>query len=718
MQMLTINQQLFTLPLKSPVVVFCLVLFIILLAPILLNRLKIPGIIGLILSGVAIGPHGLNLLERNAAIELFSTIGLLYIMFLAGLELDLNEFRKNRHKSFVFGFYTFIIPLAIGYPVCYYLLHYDWKASLLIASMFSTHTLVAYPIVSRLGIIKAEPVAIAVGGTIITDTAVLLLFAVIIGSSTGQLDQGFWLQLLISVSVFSAIVFGLFPIIARWFFKNLEGEKTSHFIFVLAIVFLSAFIAELAGLEPIIGAFMAGLTLNRIIPHASPLMNRIEFVGNSLFIPFFLIGVGMLVDLSVLFRGPQALIIAGTLTVVAISGKWLAAWFTQITFKYTSTQRNLIFGLSNSHAAATLAIILVGYKVGILDENVLNGTIILILVTCLVASFVTENAAKKIAVSEDQALPLAQQGNEKIVVNISNPISLERLVDFAILIRDPRSPNSITAVSIVQDDDEAKSKVIHNKKMLQMAVHHASATDTHLDSHTTIDLNMASGINRAMREQLANTLVMEYVKETDFLGKMLGSTTDNIIRSNYHSIFFCHLIRPLHVGKKMLLLLPPYAEKESGFPFILDKIVQLAKQTGLSLNVVCAEETQPAVSAYLQAKRVSLPCFFHTYSDTDTLADVLRASPDDDLIVLVNARKGSVSYHSILDMLPIKLERDHSINNFIIAYPDAEEGVYIESMYGMQDLENNAIQKGVETISKWRQDLGQLFRQGDKSSEE
>jgi Kef-type K+ transport system membrane component KefB len=718
MPLLAINQHLFSLPLKSPVVVFCLVLFIILLAPILLNRLKIPGIIGLILSGVAIGPHGLNLLERNAAIELFSTIGLLYIMFLAGLELDLNEFRKNRHKSFVFGFYTFAIPLAIGYPVCYYLLQYDWKASLLIASMFSTHTLVAYPIASRLGIIKAEPVAITVGGTIITDTAVLLLFAVIIGSSTGELDQHFWLQLLISVSIFSAIVFGLFPIIARWFFKNLEGEKTSHFIFVLAIVFLSAFIAELAGLEPIIGAFMAGLTLNRIIPHASPLMNRIEFVGNALFIPFFLIGVGMLVDLSVLFRGPQALIIAGTLTVVAISGKWLAAWFTQLTFKYTSTQRNLIFGLSNSHAAATLAIILVGYKVGILDENVLNGTIILILITCLVASFVTENAGKKIAVSEGQTQMQFHDGHEKIVVSISNPVSVERLVDFAVMIRDPRSANSITAVSIVQDDDEAQSKVIQHKKLLQMAVHHASATDTHLDSHTTIDLNTASGINRAMREQLANTLVMDYVKETDFLGKMLGSTMDNIIRSNYHSIFFCHLVRPLNVGKKMLLLLAPHAEKENDFGFLLSKITRLARLSGLTLTTVCTPETQQFIHGFLQSQRISLPCTFDTYTDTDTLADVLRTAPDDDLIVLVGARKGSVSHHGILDVLPVKLERDHAINNFIVVYPDAEEGAFIESMYAMQDLEHNAIQKGVETISKWRHDLGQMFRPGDKSTEE
>ncbi|MEG0850665.1 MAG: cation:proton antiporter, partial [Flavobacterium sp.] len=392
----------FELPLSNPVLIFSLILFIILLSPILLKKINIPGIIGLIISGVIIGPHGLNILAKNSAIDLFSTIGLLYIMFIAGLELDMNEFKANRNKSLLFGFFTFILPLSVGFPVCFYLLKYDFNASFLTASMFATHTLVAYPIVSKLGIAKNQAVAITVGGTILTDTAVLIILAVIMGSAQGSLNQAFWIKLGVSLAIFSAIMFLVIPRIAKWFFKKLESEKHAHYIFVLSVVFFAAFLAEVAGVEPIIGAFVAGLALNPLIPHSSALMNRIEFIGNSLFIPFFLISVGMLVDISVILSGPTALIVAATLSVVAIFGKWIAAFFTQIVFKYTKTERQLIFGLSSAHAAATLAVILVGFKAKILDENILNGTIILILITCIVASFATEKAAKKIAICEEE----------------------------------------------------------------------------------------------------------------------------------------------------------------------------------------------------------------------------------------------------------------------------------------------------------------------------
>jgi len=378
------------------VLVFSLILFIILIFPLLLKKINIPGIIGLILAGVFIGPHGLNILEKNSAVDLFSTIGLLYIMFIAGLELDLNEFNKNKHKSILFGFFTFALPLTIGFPICYYFLEYDFFASLLTASMFSTHTLVAYPIVSRMGVSKNEAVAITVGGTILTDTAVLLLLAVIIGSYQGGLNQEFWIRLIISLTVFFVFMFTIAPRIAKWFFSKLESEKHSHYIFVLAVVFFAAFLAQVAGVEPIIGAFVAGLTLNRLIPASSALMNRIDFIGNAIFIPFFLISVGMIVNLEVINNGPTALIVAGTLTIVALTGKWIAAWITQIVFKFSGNQRRLIFGLSSSHAAATLAVILVGYKNGILDENILNGTILLILITCVVASIVSEKLPKEL----------------------------------------------------------------------------------------------------------------------------------------------------------------------------------------------------------------------------------------------------------------------------------------------------------------------------------
>ncbi|HVU83798.1 MAG TPA: cation:proton antiporter, partial [Puia sp.] len=386
----------FQLPLKSPVLIFSVILLIILFSPILLRKLNIPAIIGLIIAGVVLGPNGLNILAKNSAVDLFSTIGLLYIMFIAGLELDLNEFKAYRNKSIVFGFLTFVLPLSIGFPACHYILGYDFNSSFLTASMFATHTLIAYPIVSRLGVSKNQAVAITVGGTILTDTAVLIILAVIMGNSRGSLTQAFWIRLGVSFAVFSAIMFLIVPRIAKWFFRKLESEKHSHYIFVLSVVFFAAFLAQLAGVEPIIGAFVAGLSLNRLIPHSSALMNRIEFIGNALFIPFFLISVGMIVDVKILLNGPGALIVTAVLTAVALTGKWLAAFFTQLIFRYSSAQRQLIFGLSSAHAAATLAVILVGFNAGIIDENILNGTILLILITCVVSSFAAEKAGRNI----------------------------------------------------------------------------------------------------------------------------------------------------------------------------------------------------------------------------------------------------------------------------------------------------------------------------------
>ncbi len=559
----------FALPLSNPVLVFSLILFIILLSPIILRKLNIPAIIGLIIAGVVIGPHGANFLENNAAIKLFSTIGLLYIMFIAGLELDMNEFRSNRNKSLVFGLFTFILPLGVGFPVCYYLLEYDFNASLLTASMFATHTLVAYPIVSKFGISKNQAVAITVGGTILTDTAVLVILAVIMANSHGTLDQAFWFRLAGSLTVFSAIIFLVIPRIARWFFQKLESEKHSHYIFVLSMVFLAAFLAELAGVEPIIGAFAAGLALNKLIPHSSALMNRIEFIGNSLFIPFFLISVGMLVDVRVILSGPTALVVAATLTVVALFGKWLAALFTQLIFKYSTAQRQLIFGLSSSHAAATLAVILVGYRAGILDENILNGTIILILVTCIVASFAAEQAAKRIILDSEEDLDALVRSNgtrdEHILLPINPGPSMDKLVEFAILIKDKRSTSPISLLSVVSNNSEAEVNILKARNKLNDYVVQASATETKMNIITTIDHNATSGIARMAKEVMSDLIVIGWTQRAGILDKLFGEEMDHLLSHTNKTVFVCHFEKPLAIHKRMVVITPPLAEFEYGF---------------------------------------------------------------------------------------------------------------------------------------------------------
>lgn len=702
----------FELPLKNPILVFSLILFIILLSPILLRRLNIPGIIGLIISGVIVGPYGLNILEKSTAIELFSTIGLLYIMFIAGLELDLNEFRSHRNKSLAFGFFTFFFPLAIGFPVCHYLLGYDFNASFLTASMFATHTLVAYPIVSKLGVSKNQAVAITVGGTVLTDTAVLIILAVIMGNSRGNLNQEFWLRLGISLVIFSVIMFQVIPVIAQWFFRKLESEKHSHYIFVLSVVFFAAFLAEVAGVEPIIGAFVAGLALNRLIPHSSALMNRIEFIGNALFIPFFLISVGMLVNVRVILNGPTALIIAGTLSVVALLGKWIAAVFTQLAFKYTKSQRQLIFGLSSSHAAATLAVILVGFEAGILDENILNGTIILILITCIVASFATEKAARKIIVeTEDDTEGLVKADgayNEHILLPISNIDNIEKLLEFSILIKEKKSANPVSILSVVSNNDEAEINILKARNKLEEFVRQASASETKVNIITTIDHNAGSGIARISREIMADIIVREWPKKTGLLEKLIGEKADSISTNTDKSTFICHIEKPLVSHKRIVVAAPPLAEHENGFEHWIAKISKLAQELSIPVQLYCNELTGKAVRKTATRAKLSAVININIFNDWEDFLILSRHIHEDDLFVLVSARKGTASYWALLENVPHKLEKHFSSNNRIVIYPqqfNQDPGV---ERY--DDITAEPLNKGIKTIQKIGKEIGSIFK--------
>lgn len=672
----------FELPLANPVLIFALILLIILLSPILFRRLNIPGIIVLILSGVIVGPYGLGILEKNSAVELFSTIGLLYIMFIAGLELDMNEFRLHRNKSLLFGFFTFFFPLAIGYPVCYYLLGYDVNASMLTAIMFSTHTLVAYPIVSKVGVSKNPAVAIVVGGTILADTLALIVLAVILGNSQGNLSIQFWVRLGASLAAFSVVMFLFVPRVAKWFFQKMESEKQAHYIFVLSVVFLAAFLAEVAGVEPIIGAFVAGLALNKIIPPSSALMNRIEFIGNALFIPFFLISVGMLVDVRVIFSGAGALIVAGVLLVVALSGKWLAALFAQWVFHYSISQRQLIFGLSASRAAATLAIVLVGYEANILDESILNGTIILILITCIVASLITERAAKALVMAmEEDTSHLVKVGNEHILVPFANIGNIEKLIEFSILIKDKNSSHPVSVLSVVSNNREAEINILKARNKLEEFVKQASASETKVNVITTIDYNAASGIVRIAREIMADIIVLGWPQRAGILDKLIGDKVSSILTNTDKTLFICHLAKPLALHKRIWIVAPPLAEHENGFERWLTKISKLSTELSVPMLFYCNYATKVAVQKLMGQLKSTAHIDFHFFEDWEEITSFSGKVKDDDLFILISARKGSASFLPLLESLPALLEQHFSSNSRLAIYPQQYHSMHRSETY-------------------------------------
>lgn len=710
-----------TFPLTNPVPILAIVLFIILLAPILLRKLRIPSIVGLIIAGMAVGDHGFNIIAKGS-IDLFGKAGLLYIMFLAGLELDMAEFKKNKYKSIVFGFFTFAIPMGLGFLLCREFLHFSMIASLLVSSMFATHTLVAYPLASRLGITKNEAVTITVGGTIITDTAVLLILAVITGSADGELNQLFWFKLSGSFLLFAfGVLFG-FPFIGRWFFKRIKDDQTTHFVFVLAMVFLAAYLSELAGIEGIIGAFLAGLALNQLIPHTSALMNRIEFAGNAIFIPFFLISVGMIVDLRVLLKGPDALFIAGTLTVMALATKWLAAFMTQKIFGYSGTQRNVMFGLSTSHAAATIAVILIGYNLKLIDENVLNGTIILILVTCMVGSFVTANAGKRLAIQEADKVPEAINEQERLLIPVMDIEKIEALLDFAIMIKEDHTM-PVDLLSVLQDDGDTKGKVLLNRKKLEKAIKHGAETETRVQLMTRVDLNLSNGVARVVKERLSTDVIIQWEEKTgsttDFLvNSLFGNTTQNIIDTVWETVYICRFIHPVNTTRKIVLVLAPNAQYEIGFRYWMSKMVLFSKQAGARLQVCSTAETKLAVEMELKKIRNKGDVSYKPFEDIEDFLILSRGISRDDLIIVINARKGTLSYHSYMDTMPGKLLKHFADNNFILLYPQQNEVEFLESGVQSGDLSLSPIQEQIDNLNKLGKAVKKIFNPGSAKPSE
>jgi Kef-type K+ transport system membrane component KefB len=702
-----------SVPLEDPVIIFSVVLFIILFAPILFNRIKVPHIIGLIISGIIVGPYGLGLLSRDSSIVLFGTVGLLYIMFLAGLEIDLAEFRKNRNKIIVFGLTTFLLPLITGTLASYYLLGYGFLSSLLLASMFSTHTLVSYPIVSKYGVTRNRAINMTVGGTMITDILALLILAGVAGVSKDDVSSAFWFQLGLSFFVFVGVVMLVFPMICRWFFKRFD-DSISQYIFVLAMVFLASFMAELAGVEAIIGAFFSGLVLNKFVPHSSPLMNRIDFVGNALFIPFFLISVGMLVDISVLANGWGALKVAGVILVVALASKYLAAWITQKVYRLSSDEGMMIFGLSSSHAAATLAIILVGYNIivgetelgqpiRLLDEDVLNGTIVLILVSCAVSAFVVETAAKKLALSQEDETPSDSESDEKILISLSYPDTIAGLIDFAVMLKPNRSSTPLYGLHIVTDNDQKHDSASHGKKILNKAVDHASSSETVLIPLTRYDDNISNGITYSIKEQNITDVVIGLHQNTDHK-TFLGPKVENIVKRVSETIYIYKSLQPFNTLRRIVVAVPPAGSNEPGFLHWLSKLTSIAKLNAIPIHFYATNATITAIKNVIARKTTTVDVQYNAFSAWEDFLIFSRELKTDDLFVIISARKGSASYISPLEKLPAYLSNYFQEQSLMLIYPKQ-----LESGINMNDIQQ-ADGALIGTLSDSLGSLGKVAR--------
>ena len=661
-----------TLPFSDPVLIFFIVLTIILFAPLLLNRLRIPHIIGMILAGMIFGPHGLNFLAHDSSFTIFGNVGLLYLMFLVGLEMNIHDFRKIKSRGIAFGTYTFLLPMILGTLSSYYLLRLDLPTSILLASMYASHTLVAYPIVLRYGVGKQPAVTITIAGTVITVLGALLILAIIVGKQTGVINEWFWLRLTLGIAIYCTFILYAFPRLARWFFKK-YSDSVSQYIFVLALVFSASFLAKPAGLEPIIGAFFAGIVLNRFIPSVSPLMNRIEFVGNALFIPYFLIGVGMLIDLSVIFSGWKALFVALVMSGVATLSKWLAAWVTQKHFGLTKTDRAMIFGLSNGQAAATLAAVLIGYNLGLFDENILNGTIIMILVTCTISSFATERAAQKMVTLrpvEENDKEMSASRDARILIPVASPDTLENLINFAILSKGERRQNPLYALHVIDDNKETKHANAAGIQLLEQAERTAAASDIKVKGISRYDINIASGIIHTIKEQNISEVVLGLHHKSNIVDSFFGSKVEDLLKNTNKMVSIAKCITPINMITRIVVAVPEKAQYESGFTKWIDRIANMGRQIGCRVIFYAHPDTMVQLQAILRQRKDNLRSEFERLDSWEEILTLTGVILQDDLFVIVSARRTSLSYNSEFEKLPLQLSRYFADNNFVVLFPE------------------------------------------------
>jgi Kef-type K+ transport system membrane component KefB len=662
----TLNLQ---LPIEHPVLIVAVAMGIFLVAPAIAERLRAPGIIGVIIAGAIVGPSGLNVLARDQTIELLGSVGLLYLIFVAGISIDLHRFQRYRTQSLAFGAISFIAPLAVGTAVGM-LLGYNLAASLLLGSMFGSHTLVSYPIAVRFGIAQNLGVTTAVGGTIITDTSALLVLAVVAASTRGALDAAFWVQLIASLTIYVLLIWLILPRLGRWFFRNERTGGTAEYMFVLTVLFGGSYLALAAGFQPIIGAFMVGLALNRLIPEQSLLTNRIHFVGEAFFIPFFLLSVGMLIDVRVLAGDVWAWQVMLAMIATVTVTKAAAAKLGQRLFGYSAIEGWTMAGLTIPQAAATLAVTLIGVEIGLFDDVVLNGAIMMMLVTCMLGPWLVEKYGRQLALHEEQAPPDPTAAPQRILVPVSNPKTAEGLVNLALMIQNRGSTEPILPLAVVPAErDRAAEHVAVAEKMMSSVVAYVKAAGAKVIPLTRMDHNFASGIVRGATETRASTLIVGWDGKRVHRRGIFGTVLDQLLEQTQQQVIVAKLGHPLNTTQRIVLLIPRGADHLPGFGEAVTAIKLLTNRLGARLQGYLVGDAVDRYEEQIESTAPTAPVVLQTMQSWPQLLRQLGQDVrKDDLVVVLSARRGALAWTAALERLPARLA-DLVPESFLVIYP-------------------------------------------------
>ena len=663
-------------PITDPTLIFFVVLLMILLSPIIMGRLRIPHIIGMVLAGVIVGKYGLNILERDASFELFGRVGLYYIMFLAGLEMDMEGLKKNRTRVIVFGLLTFLVPFAMTYFMGVSLLSYTPLAALLLSAIMASNTLIAYPIVGRYGLTRHTSSTLSVGSSMMALFMALIVMASIVNSFQGEGGIGFWVLFVVKFFVYSIGLILVIPRLTRWFLRR-YSDAVMQFIFILAVVFLSAALSDAVGLEGIFGAFLSGLILNRFIPRVSPLMNRIEFTGNALFIPYFLIGVGMLINVRLLFQGTHILWVVFCLVLFGTLGKAVAAYLAVGVFRMPRLAGHMMFGLTSAHAAGAIAMVMVGRRLEIspgvylFGDEVLNGIVIMILFTCVISTVVTEWAAQRLRLKEKKEPELVKTVNdEKILIPVKYPEYADNLVSMATMMRNPKLKRELVALNVVYDDVNMRHNQAEGQRLLEHLQHLASASDVPMTTQVRIAANIANGIKHAFKEFQASEILMGLHFHHNISKGFWGEFTRSLYNGLSRQIIITRIMQPLNTVRRIQVIVPSRAEFEPGFYRWLERLARMTENLECRIIFHGRKDTLQLINEYIHNNFASVRAEYVPMKHWNELPDLATKVSKDHLFVIVTARKGTISYKSAMERLPDEVNRYFKGKTLMIVFPD------------------------------------------------
>ena len=692
-------------PITDPTLIFFVVLLMILLSPIIMGRLRIPHIIGMVLAGVLVGKYGLNILGRDASFELFGRVGLFYIMFLAGLEMDMEGLKKNRNRVMVFGMLTFLIPFAMTYFMGVSLLGYLPLASLLLAAIMASNTLIAYPIVGRYGLTRHTSSTLSVGSSMMALFMALIVMASIVNSFHGNGGIVFWLLFILKFVAYCVGLIMVIPRVTRWFLRR-YSDAVMQFIFILAIVFLSAALSDAVGLEGIFGAFMSGLILNRFVPKVSPLMNRIEFTGNALFIPYFLIGVGMLINVRLLFAGSKILWVVFCIVFFGTLGKAVAAYLAARFFRMSWLAGHMMFGLTSAHAAGAIAMVMVGRRLQVapgeylFGDEVLNGIVIMILFTCIISTVITERAAQRLRLQEKEGHDMMKNlDDEKILIPVKYPEYSDNLVTMATLMRNPRLKRELVALNVVYDDVNMRHNQAEGQRLLDHLCHLASASDVPMVTQVRVAANIANGIKHAFKEFQASEILMGLHFHKEINRSFWGEFTRSLYNGLSRQIIVTRILQPLNTIRRIQVAIPSRAEFEPGFYRWLERLARMAGNLECRIAFHGRNETLQLVNEFIRNRFPSVRAEYEEMAHWKELPTLGSQVREDHLFVIVTARKGTISYKTAMERLPEELNKFIKGKTIMIIFPD-QYGSEMDDMTFAQP-QHTEERSAYEAVREW-----------------